>query len=214
MSIFPLAIAGAVIGGGLRFGQARARNKAIERAALTSQRRINKLMVQVRMDSAISTEQLSRRAQQALGGALNMSPERQGALDAIGFEIDGIFSDQIQIETERDRRLEALGADKINIATEATNNSQNLLLAGLGGALEGGQAGLSLGSAISEAQTQARTADLARQQGEVGLLTSQTRLHTANLDADFASNRLINQRRLTGGARRSVGAVGNVVQFR
>ena len=217
MSIFPLAIAGAVIGGGLRFGQARARNKAIERAALTSQRRINKLMAQVRMDSAISTEQLSRAAQRALGGALHMSPERQGSIDAIGFEIDGIFSDQIQIETERDRRLEALGADKINIATEATNNSQNLLLAAAGGALEGAQGGLSLGSAISEAQTQARTADLAKQQGELGLLTSQTGLQTARLDADFAFGRFSGQRRLTNRARRAVGGFGrtsgNVVQF-
>ena len=184
MSIFPLAIAGAVIGGGLRFGQARARNRAIERAALTSQRRINKLMAQVRMDSAISTEQLSRNAQRALGGALNMSPERQ------------------------------LGADKSNVATEATNNSQNLLLAAAGGALEGAQGGLSLGSAISEAQTQARTADLAKQQGECGLATSQVQLSTARMDARFAFNRLNNQRRLTGGARRSVGTVGNVVQFR
>ncbi len=208
MSIFPLAIAGAIIGGGLRFGQARARNKAIERAALTSQRRINKLMAQVRMDSAISTEQLSRRAQQALGGALNMSPERQGSIDAIGFEIDGIFSDQIQIETERDRRLEALGADKINIATEATNNSQNLLLAGLGGAFEFGQAGLSLGSAISEAKTQAFTADLAKQQGELGLQRSQIQLQTAKLDFDFTNSRFNRTRRLVGGARR---AVGNVV---
>ncbi len=214
MSIFPLAIAGAAIGGGLAFGQARARNKAIERAALTSQRRINKLMGQVRMDSAISTEQLSRQAQRALGGALNMSPERQGAIDAIGFEIDGIFSDQFQIETERDRRLEALGADKINIASEATNNSQNLLLAGLGGAFEGAQSGFSFGSAISGAQTQARSADLARQQGEIGLLTSRTQLQTARLDAGFSLGRVNNQRRLTGGARRDVRAVGNVVQFR
>lgn len=217
MSIFPLAIAGAIIGGGLGFGQARARNKAIERAALISQRRINKLMVQVRMDSAISTEQLSRAAQRALGGALNMSPERQGALDAIGFEIDGIFSDQIQIELERDRRLEALGADKINIATEATNSSQNLLLAGLGGAFEGAQAGLSLGSAISEAQTQARTADLARQEGEIGLQRSQIGLQTDRLNFDAAFNRLGTTRRLVGGARRALGSFGRtsgtVVQF-
>ncbi len=214
MSIFPLAIVGAVIGGGLAFVQARARNEAIEKAALTSQRRINKLMGQVRMDSAISTEQLSRNAQRALGGALNMSPERQGAIDAIRFEIDGIFSDQIQIETERDRRLEALGADKINIAAEATNNSQNLLLAGLGGALQGAQLGFSFGSAISEAQTQARTADLAKQQGEFGLGQSQTGLQTANLNAGFMFNQLGSSRRLVGGARRSVGAVGSVVQFR
>ncbi len=214
MSVFPLAIVGAVIGGGLRAFQASERNKAIEKAALTSQRRINKMMAQVRMDSAISTEQLSRNAQRALGGALNMSPERQGALDAIGFEIDGIFSDQIQIEIERDRRLEALGADKINIATEATNNSQNLLLAGLAGAAEGAQLGFGLGSALSEGQTQARTADLAKQQGELGLQTSRANLQTADFDRAFAFNRLGNQRRLTGGARRSNRAVGNVVQFR
>ncbi len=214
MGIFPLAIAGAIIGGGLRFGQARARNKAIERAALLSQQRINKLMVQVRMDSAISTEQLSRNAQRALGGALNMSPERQGSIDAIGFEIDGIFSDQIQIETERDRRLEALGADKMNIATEATNSSQNLLLATFGGVLEGVQSGLSLGSAISESRTQARTADLARQEGELSLQRSRTQLQTARLDFDFSNVRFNRTRRLVGGAERAVGAVGNVVQFR
>ena len=214
MSVFPLAVAGAVIGGGVAFAQARARNKAIERAALMSQQRINKLMVQVRMDASISTEQLSRQAQRALGGALNMSPERQGAIDAIGFEIDGIFSDQLQIDIERDRRLEALGFDKINIAAEATNNSQNLLLAGLSGAFQGAQSGFSFGSAISGAQSQARSADLARQEGEFGLARSQTQLQTSIFERDFAFNRLNNSRRLVGGARRSVGAVGNVVQFR
>ena len=214
MSIFPLAIVGAVIGGGLRFAQARARNKAIEKAALTSQRRINKLMGQVRMDSAISTEQLSRNAQRALGGALNMSPERQGAIDAIGFEIDGIFSDQIQIETERDRRLEALGADKINIATEATNNSQNLLLAGLGVPLGASHVGFGLGRGLSAGQTPARADALARPDGEFGISPSQSRLRTADLDAGFAFNRLSRSRRLVGGARRSAGAVGSVVQFR
>ena len=214
MGIFPLAIVGAVIGGGLRAFQASERNKAIEKAALTSQRRINKLMAQVRLDSAISTEQLSRNAQRALGGALNMSPERQGALDAIGFEIDGIFSDQIQIEIERDRRLEALGADKINIATEATNNSQNLLLAGLAGAAEGAQLGFGLGSSLSEGQTQARTADLARQAGEFDIQRSQGNLRTTQLDAGATSNRLTRTRGLVGGARRSNLAVGNVAQFR
>ena len=133
-----------------------------------------------------------------------MSPERQGSIDAIGFEIDGIFSDQIQIETERDRRLEALGADKMNIATEATNSSQNLILATFGGVLEGVQSGLSLGSAFSEARTQARTADLARQEGEFGLGTSAIRLQTARMDFDFSSNRLSSQRRL-------LGAVGSVL---
>ena len=64
------------------------------------------------------------------------------------------------------------------------------------------------------AQTQARTADLAKQQGEFGLAQSQTGLQTANLNAGFMFNQRGSSRRLVGGARRSAGAVGSVVQFR
>lgn len=211
MAILPLAIAGAVIGGVFGFGKARSRNKAIRQAALLNQARINKFMVQTRMDSAIQTEQLSRAAQKALGAVMNTSPERQGSLEALALDIGGVFSDQFAIDTERDRRLEALGAEKQNIATEATNASQNETLAALTGALSGFQVGGQTGGTIDQAISSRRLSQFSSEIG--GLQLREQRANTGL--AEFQFN---NRDRIMGNAQEdvdrgnsSVGAIGAVV---
>ncbi len=211
MAVLPLAIAGAVIGGGFGFLQSRSRNKAIRQAALLNQRRINKFMTQVRMDSAIETERLSRAAQKAMGAVMNTSPERQGSLEALALDIGGVFSDQFAIDTERDRRLEALGAEKQNIATEASNASENLTLAALSGALKGFGVGGQTGSTIDQAISSSRTSQFSSEIG--GLQVREQRANT-----QFAEFRFNNRDRIMGNAasavdrgNSSLGAIGSVV---
>ncbi len=211
MAVLPLAIAGAAIGGGFGFLQARSRNKAIRQTALLNQRRINKFMTQARMDSAIETEQLSRAAQQALGARMNTSPERQGSLEALAFDISGVFSDQFAIDTERDRRLEALGAEKLNIATEATNASQNLTLAAISGALSGFEVGGQTGGTIDQAISSGKTSQFSSEIGDLQL--REQRANTGLAEFNFS-----NTTRIMGNANddldrgtRSVGAIGAVL---
>lgn len=210
----PIAIAGAAIGGALGFLEAKERNKAIERASRISQQRINRLMVQTRMDSALRVEQMSRRAQTALGARLNVSPEHLGSLDAVALEVDGVFSDTDAIREERDRRLEAFDAEKLNIATEATNQSQNELLAGLQGGLRGFQAGAGLGSAIDEAVAAGRISEAAGQQRKLQLQEQEANTEFANLRLNFAQKRQGDLLDDVGRSRQSLRTVGKVVQFR
>lgn len=214
MAFAPLAIAGAAIGGLLGFLGAKERNEAIRRASQISQKRLNKLMAQTRMDSALQTERLSREAQRFLGSRLNVSPEHLGSLDAVALQVDGVFSDTEAISEERDRQLEAFRAEKLNIATEATNQSQNELLAGLRGGLAGFQAGAGLGGAIDEAVTAGRISDFSSQQRALQLEEQQASTTFAKLRRDFAQKRQGDLLEDLGRSRRALNVIGNVVQFR
>lgn len=217
MAFNPIAIAGAAIGGALGFLSARERNKALERAARISQKRINKLMVQTRMDAALRVEQMSRAAQTALGARLNVSPEHLGSLDAVALQIDGVFSDTDAIREERDRRLEAFGAEKMNIATEATNQSQNEILAALSGGFRGFQTGAGLGSAIDEAVAAGQISEVDAQMRKLQLQEQEANAATANLLLKFDQKRMGDAAENVGRSRKAVQdfqTVGRVVQFR
>ena len=215
--VFALAIAGAAIGGALGFLSAKERNKAIARAAATSQQRINRMMAQSIMDSALRVEQQSRQAQAALGAGLNVSPEHLGSLDAVALQVDGVFSDTDAINEERDRRLEAFGAERTNISTEATNASQNEILAGLQGGLRGFQAGAGLGGAIGEALTASEISDFSGQSRALQLEEQQANTRVANVRAAFAERRMGTASENAGRSRAAVEAlrqVGAVRSFR
>lgn len=215
--VFALAIAGAAIGGALGFLSAAERNKAIAKAARTTQQRLNRLMAQNIMDSALRVEQQSRLAQASLGASLNVSPEHLGSLDAVALEIDGIFSDTDAINEERDRRLEAFGAEKTNIATEATNASQNEILAGLQGGLQGFQAGLGLGGAIEGAQAAGEISTFSAQDRALRLEEQQANTRMANVRAAFAERRMGTAAENVGRSRQALEAlrqVGAVRSFR
>lgn len=214
MAFAPLAIAGAAIGGLFGFLGAKERNKAIERASTISQKRLNKLMAQTRMDSALRTERLSREAQAFLGSRLNVSPEHLGSLDAVALQVDGVFSDTEAISEERDRQLEAFQAEKLNIATEATNQSQNELLAGIQGALGGFQAGAGLGGAIDEAVAAGQISDFSTQQRALQMEEQRASTAFANLRLKFAQKRQGDRLEDLGRSRRALDVIGNVVQFR
>ncbi len=185
MAAFPLAIVGAAIGGTLSFFQAQARNAALRRAALLSQQRLNKMMAHVRFDAALETERASRDAQTALGARTNVSPEHQGSLEAAALQVDGIFSDTLAISEERDRRLEAFGFEKMNIATEATNQSVNVALATAQGAFGGVTSGLSFGLSLDQAFSQRRQAALSSEAGDISLERARGATSGATVGRDF-----------------------------
>lgn len=217
MALLPIAIAGAAIGGAFGFLSARERNKALERASRISQQRINKLMVQTRMDAALRVEQTSRAAQTALGARLNVSPEHLGSLDAVALQIDGVFSDTDAIREERDRRLEAFGAEKMNIATEATNQSQNEILAALSDGFRGFQAGAGLGSAIDEAVAAGQISETDAQMRKLQLQEQEANAATANLLLKFDQKRMGDAAENVGRSRKAVEdfqTIGAVRQFR
>jgi len=213
MALLPIAIAGAAIGGTLGFLSARERNEAIARASQVSQERINKIMMQTRMDSALRVEQTSRAAQRALGARMNVSPEHLGSMDAVALEVDGVFSDTDAINEERDRRMEAFIAEKQNIATEASNQSQNELLAGASGALQGFQAGAGLGGTIDEAIAAGRISDFSAESRALQLEEQRANTSSATMRRDLLAKQGGDLREDVGRARAGSHAVGNVVLF-
>jgi hypothetical protein len=128
--------------------------------------------------------------------------------------VDGVFSDTEAINEERDRRLEAFGAEQANIAIEATNASQDEILAGAQGALRGFQAGMGLGGSVDEAIASGRISDFSAESRALQLEEQRANTSSANLRRDFLAKRGGDLREDVGRARGATRAVGNVVLFR
>jgi hypothetical protein len=154
LNIF-LAIAGAAFGA----HQAQRANKALRKATTISQRRIDEMITQARVNRLLRTAALAREAQTALGAALNVAPSSLSALETIRARIvSGAASDQFAIDQEIQRQEAAFQAEKENVVAAAISNNQNVLLAGLSGAVSGFGAGTDVSAGLAEIQQRTQQA--------------------------------------------------------
>lgn len=190
MTAFALPIAGAVIGGALRFLGVQEENEIIQQQTGVALERVNFFLAQGRENAAREVEALSRQGQKELGAVLNAAPVgNQAALEAISFDVAfGVADATDAVRSELRRRIQVAEFQRQDIVFAANQQLQNPLLAGLSGALEGAERGFGLQDAIGGALAAGRRltgettlAATGQQRRDVGLDVSQLELDFSRL---------------------------------
>lgn len=127
----------------LSYSAAKSHNKAIKEAADRSFDLLGHFLAQIKLDKLLQTASLARNARVALGGALNVAPDGQAAIETIASRIAaGVATDQFAIAEDARRREEATKSEMTNVLTGAANSMVDPAGAAIGGAAGGFQQGV------------------------------------------------------------------------
>lgn len=196
LAVGGFSIASAIFGGALGALSAYQRGKAIEEAAILTQRRINLEIQQARYNEQVETEALARQTQRELGAIFVQSPDAQGNLDAVVSALVDPFSARETIREQRRRFEEAAMYEKEAVVAGAEAEMPNIGVAMASGISSGLQFGLGLEAAFRSLKAGGQINDLeaaileqSLQVGGVELEVLKARLVTEKAQLDWVRSR-------------------------